>query len=299
MAKFTKSLTEFVNPDVVIVAHALGYTCPIKSDYKQHPFGRGWVHKSVHVPASIYIGEGSLVRSGVQFKGNTIGISESVLINPNVVIGDHVNIASQVQIDAKVRIGEGTSIGRECNIASGVNIGSQCILGKCCRIGSRAGIGDNVIADFQVDIYYNTSIGYNVRIGAQSRIENGSTIGSEVCIGHSVILAPKSQIGGGIELPNWFRVRTTVRIPSHNDMCEFIVAGKPLIILRNLMCYTVNVLDEPMQFNARDWQRKNSTGRQDFIDAVNAEYRSQKDAWKFFECVESAIKHFSNQKIGT
>jgi carbonic anhydrase/acetyltransferase-like protein (isoleucine patch superfamily)/Leucine-rich repeat (LRR) protein len=127
-------------------------------------------------------------------RGETVFVSPSAQLAPDVGVGDRVEIRREVRIGAGSRIGDDVLIRHSVRVGPLVEIGSGSIIGQRARIEAEAVIGRNV------QIGATAVIGAGARIGAGATIRPGAVIppGAVVLEGSVVAAVWSPGLFGGL-----------------------------------------------------------------------------------------------------
>jgi UDP-3-O-[3-hydroxymyristoyl] glucosamine N-acyltransferase len=140
------------------------------------------VHDLASIGPGVFIGEGSVIESGVY-------------VGPNAVIGNQCVVAQGTRIEAGVILYDDVHIGRRCLIHSGAVVGGD-------------GFGFAPTKDAWVKIYQlgGVRIGEDVEVGAgttidrgaldHTYIENGVKLDNQIQIAHNVVIGEQTAIAG-------------------------------------------------------------------------------------------------------
>lgn len=160
------------------------------------------IHPSVRVPASVSVGEYSVVRAGVV-------LGEGVMIRDHVVIGERVQIGAGSLIKSHAVIGEegfGIEVDSEGNNIRIPHIGSA-VLGENTEIGcfttvcsgtlTPTRIGDHSKIDDHVHIAHNAQLASNVIVTACAEVSGSVRIADRVWLGPNSSIKEGLTVGEG------------------------------------------------------------------------------------------------------
>lgn len=160
------------------------------------------IHPSVRVPASVSIGEYSVVREGVV-------LGEGVIIRDHVVVGERVQIGAGSLIKSHAVIGEegfGIEVDSEGNNIRIPHIGSA-VLGENTEIGcfttvcsgtlTPTRIGDHSKIDDHVHIAHNAQLASNVIVTACAEVSGSVRIADRVWLGPNSSIKEGLTVGEG------------------------------------------------------------------------------------------------------
>lgn len=182
------------------------------------------IHPSVRVPASVSIGEYTVVREGVVL-GEGVTIRDHVVIGERVAIGagslikSHAVIGEEgfgIEVDAagnniriphigSVVLGENTEIGCFTTVCSGTltptRIGDHSKIDDHVHIAHNVHLGRNVIVTACAEVSGSVRIADRVWLGPNSSIKEGLTVGEGALLGLGAV-AVKSVPTGEIWVGN-------------------------------------------------------------------------------------------------
>lgn len=168
---------------------------------------KGVVEDYVKIKGKVYLGEGSVIRSGSYIEG-PVYIGENCIIGPNAylrayaTIGDGCRVGSAVEIKNSIimdntkvphlsYVGD-SIIGRGCNLGAGTKVGNLRLDYGEVKMRIKGELTGTGRKKFGCVIGDNVKTGLNVMINAGRKIGNDSMIGPGVIVYHDV--APGSFI---------------------------------------------------------------------------------------------------------
>ncbi len=161
----------------------------------------GEIEDYVNVKGKLYLGEGSIVRSGTYIEG-PVYIGKNTVVGPNAYlrnytsIGDNCKVGNAVEIKNSIvmdrtqiphlsYVGD-SIIGRNCNFGAGTLVGNLRLDEKSVMMRIKGELEDTGRRKMGCVVGDNVKIGLNVMINAGRKIGQNSMIGPGVVVYHDV-----------------------------------------------------------------------------------------------------------------